>query len=289
MPLTRRLLPFALLSLCVAGCEAPPPPAPAAPEASSSGGLSEAEIAAAVADLRQAMQREVPGLIEVSADDETQWEGHVRALLAASGVTIDRPELIFSVDRNSAVQQARVLMVRPGGPWQLIGATTVSTGEEGVRGHWETPVGVFAHTAHILDYRARGTYNRQHLRGLGEKGMRVWDFGWQSTADWREPGSSTRIRLEIHATDPATLAQRLGSPASKGCVHVSAALNGFLDRYGVLDADYEERARIDGRYREVLRRDRTPSVLAGTLMAVFDSSPPALALWEAIKKEVFFF
>jgi hypothetical protein len=43
-----------------------------------------------------------------------------------------------------------------------------------------TPVGLFLHTADILDYRALGTFNENHIRGLGLKGMRVWDFGWQT-------------------------------------------------------------------------------------------------------------
>jgi hypothetical protein len=54
-------------------------------------------------------------------------------------------------------------------------------------------------------------------------------------------------------------------------VHVSAALDRFLDRHGVLDAGYEAAAEIDGRYRELLMADRTPTPLAGTLMVVFDS------------------
>jgi hypothetical protein len=35
-------------------------------------------------------------------------------------------------------------------------------------------------------------------------------------------------------------AQRLGRPASKGCVRIPAAMNRFLDRHSILDADYEQ-------------------------------------------------
>ena len=154
----------------------------------------------------------------------------------------------------------------------LVGAAPVSTGEPGVRGHYKTPIGVFDHTSHILDYRADGTYDRHHLRALGVKGMRVWDFGWHATENWRERDGIMRIRLEIHATDPLMLESRIGEPASKGCVHVSAALNRFLDRHGVLDASYEQAAETDFRYRELLGRDRTPTPLAGTMMVVFDSA-----------------
>jgi hypothetical protein len=108
--------------------------------------------------------------------------------------------------------------------------------------------------------------------------MRVWDFGWHTTEDWRERNGWTRIRLEIHATDPVTLEPRIGTPASKGCVHVSAALNRFLDLHGILDAAYEEAAQSDGRYRELLLAGRTPAPYAGTLLVVFDSSQASAAL-----------
>jgi hypothetical protein len=35
-------------------------------------------------------------------------------------------------------------------------------------------------------------------------------------------------------------AQRLGRPAFKGCVRIPAAMNRFLDRHSILDADYEQ-------------------------------------------------
>jgi hypothetical protein len=105
--------------------------------------------------------------------------------------------------------------------------------------------------------------------------MRVWDFGWRTTEDWRERNGWTRIRLEIHATDPVMLEPRLGQPASKGCVHVSAALNRFLDQHGIIDAAYELAAQTDGRYRELLLPGRTPTPLAGAMLVVFDSSEPS--------------
>jgi hypothetical protein len=41
------------------------------------------------------------------------------------------------------------------------------------------PIGVFLHTDAILDWRAEGTVNAHHVQGLGENGMRIWNFGWQ--------------------------------------------------------------------------------------------------------------
>jgi hypothetical protein len=103
--------------------------------------------------------------------------------------------------------------------------------------------------------------------------MRVWDFGWQTaTKGWRADGEQGDIRLLMHATDPDYLEQRLGRPASQGCVRVPSAMNRFLDVHGVLDADYELAARDDIRVRSILRREREPSPLAGNAMVVVDSS-----------------
>jgi len=236
------------------------------------------DIDAEAAELRAAMAREVPGLLAVPTQSEAAWNRQVAAQLVAAGREIDHPQLIVTVDRNPEVQQLRIVLARQGAPWLLVGAAPVSTGEPGLTGHYKTPVGVFAHTRRIIDYRAEGTYSRRrHIRGLGVRGMRVWDFGWHTTEDWREPNGWTRIRLAIHATDPDTLEHRIGQPASKGCVHVSAALNRFLDRHGIIDASYEQAAHTDGRYRELLLSDRTPTPLAGTMMVVFDSGQTAAA------------
>lgn len=76
----------------------------------------------------------------------------------------------------------------------------------------------------------------------------------------------------MHATDPDYLEQRLGRPASQGCIRIPATLNRFLDHYGVLDADYERAALADPRYDEVLAPDRAPTPLAGTLLVIIDSA-----------------
>ncbi len=76
----------------------------------------------------------------------------------------------------------------------------------------------------------------------------------------------------MHATDPAYLEQRLGHPASKGCVRIPDAMNRFLDRYGILDADYELAAQLDRRFAALLLPDRNPTPLAGNLLVVIDSA-----------------
>jgi hypothetical protein len=105
--------------------------------------------------------------------------------------------------------------------------------------------------------------------------MRVWDFGWQeATKGWREDGERGPIRLLVHATDPDKLEQRIGRPASQGCVRIPAAMNRFLDRHGVLDADVERAAQEDPRFGALLLPDRVPTPLAGRLLVVVDSAEP---------------
>ncbi|MBS0560045.1 MAG: hypothetical protein JSR21_08330 [Proteobacteria bacterium] len=105
--------------------------------------------------------------------------------------------------------------------------------------------------------------------------MRVWDFGWvPARKGWRADGETGDIRLLMHATDPDVLEQRIGRPASKGCVRITAALNRFLDRYGVLDAEYEMLAATDPRYAALLAPDREPTLLAGDLLVIIDTAAP---------------
>jgi hypothetical protein len=228
---------------------------------------------ASLAVLRALVQREVPGLLTLST-------AHKRHLLdLAWGLLqqvpdpgLDRPQALLVVDRNPAVQELLVVGAFPGKPWEVIGATHVSTGKPGRKEHFLTPIGVFRNTADILGYRAEGTKNENGVRGLGVKGMRVWDFGWQRTDDWRTSGARIDIRMEMHATDPDLLEHRIGKPDSEGCIRIPAAMNRFLDRYGVIDAQLEAAAKTDRRFAALLAADRIPTAIAGTLLIIVDSS-----------------
>jgi hypothetical protein len=222
--------------------------------------------------LRAALAREVPAaIVDTPADGQT-WIALSRAAVAVSNQSIDWAQILVVVDRNPDVQQLRLVLARSDAPWQDLGGSDVSTGESGRRGYYVTPTGVFPHTDLILDWRAAGTFNTQHIRGLGRKGMRVWDFGWQEAARGWGTQEEGEIRLLMHATDPAHLEQRLGHPASEGCVRIPDAMNQFLDRHGILDADYERAARLDRRFAGLLMPDRTPTPLAGNLLVVIDSA-----------------
>ena len=174
------------------------------------------------------------------------------------------------------MQQLRVVLAQPHEDWVVVGGSRVSTGQPNRPDHYITPRGVFHITTEILGYRAEGTLNENGIRGLGAKGMRVWDFGWHmARKGWAvPPGKPDRIpiRLMLHATDPDRLEARLGRPASQGCIRIPASMNRYLDQHGVLDAAYEQAAVTDIRFRALLLPHREPSTLAGNTLIVIDSS-----------------
>ena len=232
--------------------------------------------AAALATLRGIMAKEVSGLLPADRSWQKDAVSHAQAMLAQTGHSIDSPQLVLVVDRDPARQRLAVMLAQPApAPWQMVGAVHVSTGQAGRKDYYITPVGVFPHTDAILDFRAEGTFNEHHVRGLGTAGMRVWDFGWQwALKGWHTDGAGGDIRLQMHATDPDLLERRLGHPASEGCVRLSSSMNRFLDRNGVLDADYEGAAIQDVRYRALLLPKRSPTRLAGRLLIVIDTRLP---------------
>lgn len=249
------------------------PAVPPAPVTIAAAAMPQVDVDRHAAALRAALLREVPQRVTDTPDGDRAWISRAKAAAAVASFAVDHAQLLVVVDRNPAVQEMRIILARPNGAWDVIGGSKVSTGQSGRRGYYITPVGVFLHTDDILDYRAEGTFNENHIRGLGLKGMRVWDFGWQ-TADrgWGAVPDPSEIRLLMHATDPDYLERRLGRPASKGCVRIPAAMNRFLDMHGVLDADYERAAQDDVRVSSVLLPARQPSPLAGNALIVVDSS-----------------
>ncbi|GBR06994.1 L,D-transpeptidase [Asaia siamensis] len=206
-----------------------------------------------------------------------------RAAIASTNTPIDRPQLLMVVDRNPKVQRLCFVLAMPGNAdWETLGGTPVSTGRAGRKFYYITPTGVFINTPDRLGYRALGTKNENGIRGIGAKGMRVWDMGWHNAVKgWRPDHETGDIRLEIHATDPDFLEQRLGQTASEGCIRIPATMNVFMDKNGLLDVQYEQAASYDERFRALLPKDRTPSPIAGDALVVVDSTEAVQAISSA--------
>jgi len=153
-----------------------------------------------------------------------------------------------------------------------IGKDRVSTGKPSKgRDYFLTPTGIFKNSLDNFSYRALGTKNSKGWRGLGKKGSRVWDFGWQKTEKVvKGKKQEFLIRLLMHATDPNFGEPRLGNVDSKGCVRISHKLNEFLDKFGILDKEYEENKHKKG-IQWLLRKDRCPVKHQGQYLIVGDS------------------
>jgi hypothetical protein len=114
--------------------------------------------------------------------------------------------------------------------------------------------------------------------------MRVYDFGWQKAQKGWDGGGESDLRLQMHATDPDFLAQRLGTPQSEGCIRIPASLNIFIDHYAILDGDYEE-ALATGRTFWVLSHEREPTRWPGKFLVVVDTERTARPAWAALRRK----
>ena len=167
------------------------------------------------------------------------------------------------------------VVVTDGQSVEYVGSAKTSTGHLNRKGYFQTPIGIFENKREFGNYRAQGTKNNNGVRGLGKKGMRVFDFGWQdSIASWGTRGPAS-IRLQMHATDPDLLEQRLGSPASKGCVSIQTGGNTFIDTYGVLDKHYTGSDTEEPGW--VLSKAKKMSKYDGRYMVVMEQGPAALS------------
>jgi hypothetical protein len=194
------------------------------------------------------------------------------------GAEAFKREIDVRLDVPARVQAAFLYWRSPEGAFQLVGATPAATGRPGEYEHFLTPLGVFAHSLANPDFRAEGTRNAAGILGYGAKGMRVYDFGWVEAERTWDPGRGSLMRLQVHSTDPDLLEPMLGAWHSKGCIRIPALLNLFIDRYGLLDADYEAAVRA-GNLLWMLRADREPTATPGRWLVVVDSLRSARPRW----------
>lgn len=191
---------------------------------------------------------------------------------------IPDPQYIVIVDRHKYVQALMVYWMAPDRSFHFIGGSPVSTGKPGRFDYFTTPLGVFTHPISNQDFRAEGTKNENGIRGYGRKGMRVFDFGWQTAEKGWGKGGEGVIRLQMHATDPDLLEKRLGSPQSKGCIRIPAALNVFLDHHAILDGDYDAATKA-GKAFWVLSKTRRATPWSGRFLLIVDSERAERPHW----------
>lgn len=231
--------------------------------------------------LVSAFQREVDRRLELPQEAQERYAQLLETALAQSETPFAKSQYVLVLDRNPHVQAIFLYWLdlrQYPASFYFIGASPTSTGRPGAYDYFITPIGVFAHTLRNKDYRAEGTPSKLGIRGFGRKGMRVYDFGWvQGERGWGRGGIS-QMRLLMHATDPDHLEPHLGEAMSKGCIRIPATLNDFIDRYGILDADYEE-ALANGKKLWMIRADRTPTPWPGRYLVIIDSGGTERPAW----------
>ena len=225
--------------------------------------------------------RDVAPRLLVPDDERAAYALRLQGALVKAQITLASPQFVVLVDRSPNEQAALLYWGSDERGWGFIGATPVSTGLPGRYEHFLTPLGVFDHSLANPDFRAEGTKNKLGFRGYGVKGMRIYDFGWiESPRGWGD-GAMGTLRLQMHSTDPVLAAPRLGTAQSEGCVRIPATLNAFIDRYALLDEDYE-RALASGDPLWVLRKDRTPTPSPGRYMVVVDTQRGERPAWSPL-------
>jgi hypothetical protein len=230
---------------------------------------------------REQFDREVDHRLDVPPADQQRYLQLLQQSLLEASITDMSAQAFVLVDRNPLVQATFVVWKTPAGAWFWLGSTAVSTGKIGTFEHFTTPLGVFAHSLDNPDFRAEGTLNKNHIRGYGLRGRRVFDFGWQLAERGWGGGGTSPMRLQMHATDPKVLEPRLGRVESEGCIRIPGTLNAFIDQHGVLDADYET-ALANGEKLWVIKPGRQLVPWPGRYMVIVDSQAAERPAWSPL-------
>jgi hypothetical protein len=226
--------------------------------------------------LAQVYEQQVDRRLNMPESEQRAYAELLGKELAA--IDSNEAQYVVIVDRNQFVQAAIIYWMSSDGIFHFIGASPVSTGKPGRFDHFVTPTGVFEHTIDNPDFLAQGTPNEFGIRGYGSKGMRVFDFGWQTAQRGWGDGGEGEMRLQMHATDPNLLEKKLGTPQSKGCIRIPASLNAFIDHYGILDGDYEK-AIDEGMTFWVLPKTREVTPWSGRFLVVVDTARTKRPAW----------
>jgi hypothetical protein len=233
-------------------------------------------------ELRAVYAETVDRKLTLPADEQHYYAELLFFELAKANLRQLHSQYVLLVDRNPHIQAAMLFWLVDERHAELIGASPVSTGKDNGYEYFETPLGIFDHNPSNLDFRAEGTKNIKGIMGYGNKGMRVFDFGWVSARKTWIPEMGT-MRLQLHATD-LRLEHRLGSAQSMGCIRIPATLNKLLDHYGVLDADYES-AIHNKKILQILDPVRELTPWSGRYMIIVDSRRGSRPDWSALPAE----
>lgn len=227
------------------------------------------ELPEEVQKMRAIFNEAVSGEVAADMDYLNQLSQDAARRFLSLGEEAKRSQYFLYVDRNPSKQIAFVgFFNATDGSVVIVGLDKISSGNEKRRGFFITPTGVFRNSPDFISYRALGTKNAKGWQGLGVKGSRIWDFGWQKTI---KNGEERIIRFLLHATDPIFGEKRLGKIDSKGCIRISGKFNQFLDHYGLLDREYEAQ-KDKKRISWVFKANREPVLFAGQYLLVGDSA-----------------
>ena len=220
-------------------------------------------------ELREIYSSTVDRKLNPPAEEQRYYAELLLYHLQKAGLSKLPAQYMLLVDRSPNVQAIFLFWLGADGQAELIGASPASTGKENGYEYFETPTGIFEHNPRNMDFRAEGTKNEHGLRGYGDKGMRIYDFGWvKARKSWVDEIGD--MRLQLHSTDLLKLEQKLGVALSKGCIRIPASLNKLLDHYGILDADYELAAN-NNKVRKILDPSREATAWPGKYLIIIDS------------------
>jgi len=249
-------------------------------------GVSHGRISASTVDdgrkLAPLFEQQVTRRLTIPPTEQEHYAQLLSSALEDARLPQLKPQYFLLVDRSPEIQAAMIFWKSQEGAFYLIGATPVSTGRPGTYEHFLTPLGVYEHSTRNPDFRSQGTRNKLGIRGYGARGRRIFDFGWVRAPKGWGDHSLSRLRLQVHATDPKVLDSRLGTPQSEGCVRTTASFNVFLDHYGILDGDYEQATK--GQRSWVLSSTREPTPWSGRYLVIVDSQRQERPVWARISR-----
>lgn len=196
-----------------------------------------------VADMAAQYRSQVDRVLEVPPAEVPRYVRLIDAAVAKAEVTLSGPQYLIVVDRDPNMQALLLLFRSADGQLQLVGASPISSGLPGSPENFETPLGVFEHSRANADSRSAGSLDSEGLRPYGERGLRIYDFGWRAVPKGWGDGAVTAMHLQMHATDPDLLERRLGTPQSMGSIRIPASLDRLIDRCGLLDAGDDKAGR----------------------------------------------